>query len=87
MGYYMGPRFFGAGWGGHWLWGVLAWVLIIVGAYYVVRWLTGDLAPGNRPLRTTGPNSPALDVLRERYVKGEISREEFLEKKQDLEGP
>ena len=30
--------------------------------------------------------STALDVLEERYAKGEIQREEYLEKKKDITG-
>ena len=34
--------------------------------------------------RTRGTRSPALDALEERYAKGEIQRDEYLQKKSDL---
>jgi len=30
--------------------------------------------------------SPGLDVLEERYARGEINRDEYLQKKKDIEG-
>ncbi len=73
-------------WG--WLWPfhvilpILFWVVVIVGIVLLVRSLTG------RERRHSWPNrhSPGLDVLEERYARGEISREEYLEKKRDILG-
>lgn len=60
---------------------VLFWVLIIVGIVVLVKWLAGGpAAPGQPPART------ALDLLRERYARGEVEREEFEQKKRDLGG-
>lgn len=60
---------------------VLFWVLIIVGIVVLVKWLAGGpVAPGQPPTRT------ALDILRERYARGEVEREEFEQKKRDLGG-
>jgi putative membrane protein len=58
--------------------GLLA--LVIVGIVVGVRWLTtgaGQRAGGSR-------SNGALDVLRERYARGEISRDEFQRMRQDL---
>jgi len=33
-----------------------------------------------------GRRSPGLDVLEERYARGEINRDEYLEKKRDITG-
>jgi len=63
--------------------------LIVVGIILLVRGLSGpnqsaqNLPPGPPPPQST---SKALQVLEERYARGEIDREEFLQRKQDLLG-
>jgi putative membrane protein len=73
-------------WGMHPMWGVwglgmmlmmlLFWGVLITGVVLGIRWL---MAQGREPRR-----DPALDALRERYARGEINREEFEARKQDL---
>ena len=68
-------------WGG--LFGLLNlafWVLLIVGAVMLFR---RELPRGNVRER----ESPALAVLQERYARGEITREEFLERRAVLLSP
>jgi len=76
----------GLGWGGGWgLIGaahmLLWWVLIILGIAVLAKWL---LSPGGRERGTGGGN--ALEILKERYARGEIGKDEFEQKKRDL-GP
>jgi putative membrane protein len=74
-------------WGGGWMgFPGLAWVivlsLVILGIILLVRGSSGggDLrGSGLRPTR-------GLEALEERYARGEIKRDEYLEKKQDLLG-
>jgi putative membrane protein len=40
----------------------------------------------DRPLRVGGNSSSGLQVLEERYARGEITREEFLERRAVLSG-
>ena len=59
----------------------LGWIVILIVIVAVV-WLLmrGPLAGGPQTERRS-----ALDILKERYARGEIGREEFEEKKRDLE--
>jgi putative membrane protein len=63
--------------------------LIVVGIIFLVRGLTrhDQVQPGPPQAPPPGPRgSGALQVLEERYARGEIQREEFLQRKQDLLG-
>jgi putative membrane protein len=66
--------------GFHWFWviGLLQpflWIAVIVLLVTLFR---------RRP--SERPSSPALTILEERYARGEISREEFLERRSVLGG-
>ena len=81
----MGFGFFGIGM----LLMVLFWVLIIGGGV----WLVVTLVRGNQQQLTSRsliPSAPAgqtpLDVLKTRYAKGEITKEQFEEIRRDLGG-
>jgi putative membrane protein len=75
-----------SGWG--WLWPLhlviplVLLALIVAAGLLLVRYLGGwtDNA-GWRERRPT-----ALELLEERYARGEINREEYLEKKRDVTG-
>lgn len=64
-----------AGWGFFGLMHVLWWVLLIAGAVLVVRALSG----GGRPRHDS-----ALQILRERYARGEIDAAEFEQRSRQL---
>ena len=77
------------GWGMHPMWGAwgvwgismmvvmfAVWALIIAGLVLGIRWL---LTQGRQP----APDR-ALAVLRERYARGEIGKEEFEARRKDL---
>jgi putative membrane protein len=70
----------GAGWG---FFGVLHmllwWVLIILGIVVLVRWL---MAGTSRGAAKSGDR--ALEVLRERYARGEIDDDALETRKRDL---
>ena len=66
---------------------VLATVVIVV--VLVVRWLGGGFSPGNVP-SLPPPHSrhkTALEILEERFAKGEIENDEFEEKKRICDSP
>ncbi len=63
----------GGGWGGGmgvgWIFMILFWALIILGVVALAKWLFTAGAPGagRRP----------LDILRERYARGDITRDQY----------
>lgn len=77
-------------WGMHpmsWMWGawglgmmvmmLVFWGAVITGVVLIIRWLgdqRGERARSDR----------ALDILRERYARGEIDKDEFEAKQRDL---
>jgi putative membrane protein len=71
--------FGGGGMGFGWIGMILFWVLIIVGIVALAKWFATGSPRIDQPREKT-----ALDVLKERYARGEINREEFEQKKHDL---
>ncbi len=72
--------------GGFGLWGgitmLLFWVLIVGGVVALVVWLVGLSKPGTTITR--GQSDAALEILKVRYAKGEITKEQFETMKRDL---
>jgi putative membrane protein len=60
---------------------VLIWVLIIIGVVVLIRWLVDHEKMDHGAKKS---EHRALDILKERYAKGEINKEEFEQKKKDL---
>lgn len=62
---------------------MLGLIIIIIIVYYIFRSpYFKDLKGGRQG--AAGSSARALDILDERYARGEISREEYLERKQEL---
>ncbi len=81
MGYYgWGMGAFG------WIGMILFWILIILGIIYLARTL--ELGKGSGAGRsessTDSSRDAALEILRERYARGEIDREEYEQRRRDL---
>ena len=74
---------FGHMFGGFWFLGHLfrlaVFAAVIVAVVYAVRFGTGRYRTG-----TGGRDDSSLEILRRRYANGEISKEEFEQKKNDL---
>jgi putative membrane protein len=71
---------FGMGWLGLVMMG-LFWILVIVMIIFLIRWLLTSGGPRGRDSQV---EDSALEILKKRYARGEINREEFEEKKKDL---
>ena len=69
---------YGFGFGGIFM--ILWWVLIIVGIVALVKWMSMSHCTG----RQVSGDGKALDILKERYARGEIDEQEFLNKKKHL---
>ncbi|MBT9567203.1 MAG: SHOCT domain-containing protein [Thiobacillus sp.] len=62
-----------------WVFMVLWWVLIAVGIFALFKWI-GSSSDSAR----TGDSRSALNILKERYARGEIDDQEFQKRKLDL---
>lgn len=75
--YGMGPGMMGWGCGMGWPWPMMFifWIVVIAGVIYFVRSTNkGRGAPGES----------ALDILKKRYAKGEINKDEYEKIKKDI---
>jgi len=63
-------------WGGIMM--LVFWVAVIVGIVFLVKWIVDQSRTNQR--RDESP----LEILKRRYAAGEITKEEFEEKKRDL---
>jgi len=68
-------------WGHHWMFGGFMWVfwiVVLVALFFLIKWIVQQ-KPGDQK-----PDENALEVLKKRYAKGEIDKDEFEQKKKDL---
>ena len=81
-----GPHVWSGGWHG-WFFGPIMMIVIIAVAVIVVvlmlRWLGGSGQGAAHHVKTTG-RTP-LDILKARFAKGEIDKEEFEERRRVLD--
>ena len=71
------------GWGGG-AFGMIIWPLVLIALVVGVIWYVRSpsyAGTGRMPRRSSG-----LDILEERYARGEIERDEYLQKKQEISG-
>ena len=58
---------------------ILIWLIIIAAAYFLIKSLVDSSRNSG-----TGRGEDPLKILERRYAKGEIDREEYLKRKEDL---
>jgi putative membrane protein len=63
---------------------MIFWVIILIAIVAGVVWLVRSMAGAAPP--AGGRRSVGLDLLEERYARGEINRDEYLQKKRDILG-
>jgi putative membrane protein len=79
-----GPGMMGGGYGMGWFGSIIMiafWIAVIVGIVLLIRWL---IIYTRTPSHGTSSGESALDILKKRYARGEIDKQEFEEKKKDL---
>ena len=75
----MGYGFDGGGLG--WIW-MLGGLLVMIGFVVLIVWAVGAVSRGGASREPDRPT--ALDILRERYARGEITQQEFEQAKKTL---
>lgn len=63
--------------GGPFMW--IFWIFVIVGLVFLIKWIIQQ----NRPAEQSYAEN-SLEILKKRYARGEINKEEFDQKKKDL---
>ncbi len=65
-----------------WLWMALIWLIPILLLFSLIKYLLGSKNTGSAK---ETPRRTALDILDEAHARGELTREEYLQKRDDLQ--
>jgi len=74
------------GWGSMGGFGMILWLVILVAVSWAVVWFVCSMPYAANRQPPMEPRSSGREVLEERYARGDISREEYLQKKGDIVG-
>jgi len=83
-GWQMGPGMMESGWGMGWfgmIFMLAFWGLVIIALILLVKWLI-QATSGKKAAPTS--SNRGLEILKERYARGEIDKAEFDSKKHDI---
>ncbi len=87
-GWGMRPGMMGwGGWGMSWVGQILMaafWIAVIVGIVFLIRWLILSTRQSGGAGAGQQSGDTALDILRQRYARGEIDRETYDQMRKDL---
>jgi putative membrane protein len=61
---------------------LLFWGLVVVGIVSIVRWLLHST--GSRGHSDASTSSQAMNILKERFARGELTRDEFESMKKEI---
>lgn len=67
----------GMGWGMGWWW-IIGLIIVIAIVWMMIKGMNQTNNPNQQGSKT------ALDILKERYARGEIDKQEFEERRKDL---
>lgn len=77
----MGPMMYGPYLGGMWMFfHFIFWILILIGAVLLIVWFLRQLGRCERG----NDIESAMDILKKRYARGEINKEEYENMKKDI---
>ena len=68
----------GWGMGFGWIFMILFWILVVLGIVALAKWLFSTAGAGESGKRP-------LEILKERYARGDITREQYEQMRRDLE--
>jgi putative membrane protein len=73
-------------WAFGWFFSVIFWIAIVIAIVYIVKWIKhGKHMEHHFQKFPWCKSESAINILKNRYAKGEIDKEEFEDKKKDLE--
>ena len=64
-----------------WLWMALIWLIPILLLFSLFKYLLSNRPGADKQT----PHRNALDILDEKYARGELTREEYLQKRDDIQ--
>lgn len=79
-------------WGDWWMWlaggliMLLFWGALIAGVFFAIRAILRSGRGNNERISTFYQSESSLEILKQRYARGEITRDEYLAMRNDLEG-
>lgn len=79
-----GRHWGGAGW--MMIFGGLFWLVLLALGVAAIVWFVGAIRRRGPHAPPAAGNDTALEILEQRYARGEINRTEYLEKKVDMPG-